>query len=84
MATYLIEMTRRHVAYPPALIGHRLSDLLQKLLLHFRRRELRSDCNEILHGQKPYRILIVRLELPVYGQAIRQNVCLCELLRQGL
>lgn len=68
--TCLVEMARRHVPNPPALVGHRLPDLLQQLILNLRGREPLRDRDEVLHGEEANGVLVVALKLPVDHQAV--------------
>ena len=74
--TYFIEMGRGHEPYTPALVSHRLSDLLQQLLLDFCRGELLRNSDQILHSEKTNGILVVTLEAAVYSETFVQDMLL--------
>ena len=69
-ATCLVEVARRQVPHPPALVGHRLPDLFQQLLFDLRGREPLRDRDEVLYRQEANGILVVALELPVDHQPV--------------
>jgi hypothetical protein len=64
-------MICRHIPNPPALVGDTVPNLLKQQLLDLSWRELLGDQNQVLYCQKSDRILIVRLQSPVYRQRIR-------------
>ena len=68
--TCLVEVARRHVPNSPALVGHRLPNLLQQLILNLRGREPLCDRDEVLHGEEANGVLVVALKLPVDYQAV--------------
>ena len=73
-----------HVAHPPALVGHRLTDLLQQLLLDLSGCQLLRDSDQVLDGQQADGVLVVTLKATVDGQALIQNLLLRQLLDERL
>ena len=83
-AAYRIEVISCHVSHPPTLIRDTLSNLLQQLFFHFGRRKLLSDDDQVLDRQQPHRVLIITLKAAVYGETVRKNMLLSEVLRERL